>query len=356
MKASAIKLSGFLLLGLLMGSCSKSDSTSTGSTAELKDAIASSSLVLNNAVTEIASTQAFQLLSVSSSSALKSGTTTTTTYNANIPLSLVVGVYDYKALKTTASQAYPLIRFFTKSADASKMVINMPLSKLKDPHVLRQYVAGDSLLTNNFTMTVTDYYNNYNSYHDYSYTNVAGITIDKANAGSLNIKSVVSPTNGTQYASSFTFTNGYSANYAYASGDTTLSSFTLQKAAAVIYKEELKTVKKDTARFGREQQYSLTIGDVKLVRKADRSYEVYLKNVLQSKATVAMVDKVSTTEPSVCHHREIQITFEDGTVSTISDLISKSVDNLTTLFTSLHEVYFAAYVADWIAYDIYYKR
>jgi hypothetical protein len=71
---------------------------------------------------------------------------------------------------------------------------------------------------------------------------------------------------------------------------------------------------------------------------------------------VAMVDNATTTEPSVCHKREIQITFDDGTVTTISTLISGSVDNLSTLFTSLHEVYFAAYVVDWIAYDIYYKR
>jgi hypothetical protein len=95
---------------------------------------------------------------------------------------------------------------------------------------------------------------------------------------------------------------------------------------------------------------------VKLVRKADRTYQVYLKNVLQPKAVVAIVDNVATTEPSICHHREIQITFEDGTVSKVSTLISSSVDNLTTLFTALHEIYFAAYVVDWIGYDIYYKR
>jgi len=69
-----------------------------------------------------------------------------------------------------------------------------------------------------------------------------------------------------------------------------------------------------------------------------------------------MVDKTSSTEPSVCHQREIQITFDDGTVSTVSSLISSSITDLSTLFTSLHDVYFAAYVVDWIAYDIYYKR
>jgi len=221
---------------------------------------------------------------------------------------------------------------------------------------LREYVASDSTQTNNFTMSVTNYYNNYNSYRDYDYVNVADISIDKVKAGSLNIKSLVNPTTGTQYASSFAFSNGYTAKYAYASGDTTVSSFAIVKASTTLFEEKLLTIKTDTARFGRESQYILTIGDVKLVRNSNHTSQVYVKNVLQPKAVVAMVDVAPTTEPSICHKREIQITFEDGTVATISSLISKSITDITTLFTSLHDVYFAAYVVDWIGYDIYYKR
>ena len=77
--------------------------------------------------------------------------TTTTGYSALIPLSLVKGVYDYKAIKTEESSHYPLIRFFTKSASASNIVVNMPLSKLKNPHDIREYHKADSTLTNNFS-------------------------------------------------------------------------------------------------------------------------------------------------------------------------------------------------------------
>jgi hypothetical protein len=354
MKKTAFKLASISLLIVLVMGCSKSD-PGVSSTV-LKDAISSSAQNLNNAVTEITTNQAFQLLSISSSGmTYKSGTV----YTTNIPLSLIKGVYDYKALKTTSSQNDPLIRFFTQSADPSKMVINMPLAKLKDPRNLRVYLKADSALTNNFSMTVSNYYNNYNNYSDYDYVNVADISIDKVKAGSLNIKSLVSPTTGTQYASSFAFSNGYTAKYAYASGDTTVSSFAIVKANATLYEEKLltvKAVKTDNEKFGREHTYILTIGDVKLVRNSDHTSQVYLKNVLQPKAIVAMVDVVPTTEPSICHKREIQITFEDGTVATISSLISKSITDITTLFTSLHDVYFAAYVADWIGYDIYYKR
>lgn len=354
MKTIALRLSGISLFILLLTGCSKTD-PGVSSTV-LKDAIAGSTQNLNNAMTEITSNQVFQLLSVSSSGmTYKSGTV----YTANIPLSLIKGVYNYKALKTTASQTNPLIKFFTQSTDPSKMVINMPLAKLKDPRNLRVYLKADSALTNNFSMTVNDYYNNYNNYHDYDYVNVADISIDKVKAGSLNIKSLVSPTAGTKYASSFAFSNGYTAKYAYASGDTTVSSFAIVKANATLYEEKLltvKAVKTDDERFGREHTYILTIGDVKLVRNTDHTSQVYLKNVLQPKAVVAMVDAAATTEPSICHKRDIQITFEDGTVTTISSLISKSITDITTLFTSLHDVYFAAYVVDWIGYDTFYKR
>jgi hypothetical protein len=350
MKKAAFKLIGFLLLGILVWSCSKTE-TGTSSTV-LKDALTSSSQNLNNALTDIASSQAFQLLGIPSGDVLKAGTV----YTANIPLDLIKGVYDYKALKTNESRNSALIKFFTKTIGDSKMVVNLPLAKMKNPMVLREYLKSDSTLTNNFSISVTDYHNNYNSFRDYDYSNVADITIDNAIAGSLNIKSVVNPTTGTQYASQFVFSNGYTAGYAYTSGTTTLSSFTILKASTVLYKEELSTVRSDSARFGRENTYTLTIGNVKLVRNPDHTSQVFLNDVLQSKAVVTMVDRDSSAEPSVCHERDIQITFDDGTVTTISTLIGNSIDNLSSLFTSLHDVYFAAYIVDWLGYDIYYKR
>jgi hypothetical protein len=355
MKSLAFKLSGFILLSLFVLSCSKTavDSSSPGS---LKDALTSGTQKLNIAMTDIASNQAFQLLSITNPTTLKAATV----YSVNIPLSLVTGVYNFKALKTEGSEHLPLIKFFTKTADPNKMVINLPLAKLKNSHDLREYHKADSTLTNNFSMSVTEYYNNYNNYRDFDYSNVAAITIDKVLAGSLNIKSLRSPTLGTQYASQFAFSNGYTAKYKYSSGDTIVSSFSILKASSVLYEEKLLTIKNDTARFGREHQYSLIIGDVKLVKKANKTYAVYVKGILQPKAVVSFIDKDENenedSEHSVCDKRDIQITFEDGTTSTLSTLIGQTITDISTLFKSLHQVYFAASVADWIGYDIYYKR
>ena len=101
----------------------------------------------------------------------------------------------------------------------------------------------------------------------------------------------------------------------------------------------------------------MTIGEVKIINKPFvHQVEVYLNGVLQSNALVEIIDKAEDSEASVCKKREIQITFDDGTTATISSLIGKSIENIKTLFDSLHQVYFAAYVIDWIAYDIYYQR
>jgi len=96
---------------------------------------------------------------------------------------------------------------------------------------------------------------------------------------------------------------------------------------------------------------------VQIVRKSfTAAPEVYVSGVLQSNAVVAIIDSETDTEASVCRKRDIQITFEDGTTITVSALIGDSIGDIKTLFESLHSVYFAAYVVDWIAYDIYYQR
>jgi hypothetical protein len=250
-----------------------------------------------------------------------------------------------------------LLRYFTKSADNSKMIVRMPLKKVEHPWLLRQYVPADTLLPNNFEISVSAYHNNYNNYHDFDYLLASEISIDKVKAGKLNIKWLVVPKVGTDYASQYAFEGGYTADYKYLSGDTIVSSFGISGSGKLLYEEKRLTMKNDTMRFGREHQYILTIGDVKIVRKSGtKTIAIYVKGVLQTKAIVEIIDKDDDFEPSICKKRDIRITFDDGTVATVSELIGKSVDNIKTLFDSLHEVYFAAYVVDWIAYDIYYQR
>lgn len=128
-----------------------------------------------------------------------------------------------------------------------------------------------------------------------------------------------------------------------------------------LYEEKSLTIKNDTAKFGREHQYILTIGNVQIIRNSDtKKVQIAVGGVVQPGAVVTIMDKEGDKEgddeASVCKKRDIQITFEDGTVTTVSALIGESVNNIKTLYSSLHQVYFAAYIVDWIAYDIYYQR
>jgi hypothetical protein len=340
-------------LSAILLSCAKNGSLNDTS---LKNSVNQSALYLNNAMGAISASKAYAILTVNDGT-VKSANTTETDYRVYITLDTVKGVYDYKPVPEKDKWGFSLIRYFSKSSDNSKMIVNMPLKKVMNPRTLREYKPADSLLANNFKIAVSDYHNNYNNYHDFDYILASEISVDNVAAGNLNIKYIVSPTLGVDYASQYAFTGSYTADYKYESGDTTVSSFTISGSNKVLYEEKRLTIKNDTARFGREHQYILTIGNVQIIRKSGtKAVSVSVNGVLQPGAVVAIVDKDSDPEASVCKKRDVQITFEDGTTTTVSALIGGSVDNIKTLFDSLHQVYFAAYVVDWIAYDIYYKR
>jgi hypothetical protein len=342
-----------IILGATVLSCTKNN---VGDNTSLKQSINQSALNLNTAMNTISSTKAYSILTVSDAT-LKSAIVTDASYRVFITLDTIKGVYTYKPVNKPDRWGWSLIKFFTKTADDSKMIVKMPLSKVTHPRSLRQYVPADSALTNNFSIAVSDYHNNYNSYWDYDYILASEISVDNVVAGNLNIKSIVSPTKGIQYASQYSFAGGYTAQYKYNSGDTTVSSFSILNGTDLLYQEKLLTIKNDTARFGREHQYTLTIGKVQIVRKQGTAgVAIYVDGVLQPNAVVTIVDKAADSEASVVKKRDIQITFEDGTTTTVSALIGNSVANIKTLFDSLHSVYFAAYIVDWIAYDIYYHR
>jgi hypothetical protein len=343
---------GIVLFISILVSCTKSGIMVTNS---LKKSITQGAHSINIAMNTIASSEAYSVLTVTGP--ITKGLNAEAGYKVYITLDTVKGVYDYIPIQKTDKWGQSLIRYFSKSADNSKMIVSMPLSKVINPWTLRTCKAADTLLTNNFSISVSDYHNNYNSYHDFDYILKSEISIDKAVAGNLNIKYIISPTLGVDYASQYDFTGGYTADYKYASGDTSVSSFAISSAGKVLYEENRLTIKTDTGRFGREHQYTLTIGDVQIVRESgSKTVDVYVGGVLQTNATVSIVDKIADSEASACKGRDIQITFDDGTTTTISALIGSSIDNIKTLFDSLHSVYFAAYVVDWIAYDIYYQR
>ena len=343
------------LVTAFVAGCSKNEGVLDKTS--LSQAIDQSAAKLNTAMAAISSTKAYSILTMNDPGLSKSLAVTDSTYKTNITLDMIKGVYDYNRPTIFNHWGLSLLHFFTKTADNSKMIVRMPLQKVTRPFSLRHFSRADTSLTNNFSIAVSAYHNDYNSFWDYDYLLSSEISIDSVVAGDLNIKSVVSPATGADYSAQYAFVNGYTANYKYMSGDTTVSSFSIMNGNNILYEEKLLTLKNDTARFGHERQYILTIGNVQIIRKSGtNAVQIAVDGVIQPNAVVTIVDKVADQEASVCKHRDIQITFQDGTTTTISSLINASVNDIKTLYTSLHQVFFSAYIVDWIAYDIYYQR
>jgi len=354
MKSKGRIIIATVLAGTLLMGCAKMDNGIKN--PSFKEAINQGAQNLNTAMDKITATPAYTLFTTDDGT-MKSGNSLDSLYKVYIPLEKIKGEYVYKPAVRMDHHGLSLLRFFERTADNSQMIVRMPLSKVTHPRALRHFDEEDSVLANNFSITVSDYHNNYNGYFDFDYALTSAISIDDVFAGNLDIISQKSPVNGVHYASQYAFDASYTAKYKYDSGDTTISSFSITGDDKVLYEEKLLTIRNDTLRFGREHQYILTIGDVQITRNsATHAVEVSVNGVLQPNATVTVIDRDEDDEASICKKRDILITFEDGTTAKVSELIGASIDNIKTLFDSLHQVYFAAYVVDWIAYDVYYQR
>jgi hypothetical protein len=347
---------------LLLAACSAALITGCAKNANLSDSVSLKQAIdqdaarLNTAMTSITSSPAFNILTMKPDAMARSAEADAS-YKVYITLDTIKGKYEYNKVNSLNNWGLSLIHFFTKTAEYNQMIVNMPLQKVTRPWSLRHFSKADSSLTNNFSIKVSGYHNNYNSYWDYDYLLNSEISIDEKVEGKLNIDALIKMGSASHYKSSYEFTDGYTAEYNYQYGDTTVSSFSIKDKDRILYSEDLLGIKSDTLKYGREHQYKLTIGDVQIVRKSGtKQVQVFVKGVAQPGAVVEVIDKVYDPEASVCKKRDVQITFEDGTVTTVSALIGQSVNDIRSLYTSLHQVYFAAYIVDWIAYDINYQR
>jgi hypothetical protein len=98
----------------------------------------------------------------------------------------------------------------------------------------------------------------------------------------------------------------------------------------------------------------LSIGNIDIKRSTGvDSIQVFLNGVLQKKAAVKIIDDSNTTG-SICHKRDIQLTFDDGTTENLSTLMEPAREILKTLVNSLGEMYFSKHIVDYIAMSIYY--
>ena len=322
---------------------------------------------LNTAVNKISASNGYQVLASSTSTSANSASyvksSVVAAYDStykSILLADIAGIYDFKASEKRGPQS--ALRLFTKTGTSNLMIVRLPESKVKNPNALLRYSPADTALTNDYVISLTKYQDYFKNANTWDYEMASNINIKNIDAGALAIQSSNSTVNGYKYASEFVFTDGYKASCTYASGDTAIANYAINDGSKVLYSEKYTAIRGSKTSKHREQKYSLTIGNVEIVRGMGKagldSTKVYVGGVLQTSAKIEIVDiDASTadgTDNSVINHkRELKITFDDGTSSTISELLGTSVTTIRTLFASLRQSSFAVGIIDWIAWDIY---
>lgn len=274
-------------------------------------------------------------------------------FNDSITLDLIAGVYDFQPNPVPTHHFYYPYRLFKKTGTSDKLIVNLPEKLIFHPKYLHSYNPADSVPENNFTISASDYHFYYSWWNALDYKLSASFTLDAEDAGSLDVTAAARSWRDNSYSSEFTFTEGYSVAAEWQTGDTTISTFVLTKNNDILLKETRVFIWNEYHKG--EKQYTLSIGNVDIKRMTGvDSIEVYLEGVLQKEAAAFITDRSDSTG-TICHKRDILLTFDDGTTAKLSELINPALTSLRTLIDSMHSMNFAKNIVDYIALSIYYN-
>jgi hypothetical protein len=333
-----------VLVGMAAWSCSK---TNTGN-GSLKNEVEKGVSDINNAVSKISGTTGYQLLTINSAV-----TKDDAAYSDTITLSKVAGVYDFQPDTVWRIGHFCPYKLFQKTAESENMVINVPEELILHPRRLFAFELKDTVYANNFTITATDYHVYYNWWHNFEYKLTAGLTLDNADAGSLDVSATSKWARDNSYSSKFTFKDGYGIAAIWQDGDTATSSFLLTHNSDTLFRESNIFIWQNSHKA--EKYYNLLIGSVEIKKSIGiDSLQVYVNGLLQQHAAQITTTESDTTA-SVCKKRDILLTYDDGTTAKLSELIAPVKVELDSLHQSLRSMYFARNIVDYIASSIYFE-
>jgi archaellum component FlaG (FlaF/FlaG flagellin family) len=348
MKKNVFFITSLFISASLLWQCSKK--TDDGS-LDLKTSLNSTSTKINDAVNKISSTSGYSIITLQDESAVQTASVQNALYYDSIDLADIKGIYEYKPVSYKFWHFYNYDRLFQKTGESNFLIVKMPKEKIFPPHRFHNVILADTSLKNNFVITATDYHNYFKGNH-YDYKLSAGFVLDTSRIGNLDILSTSNKSSGCLYSAKFTFENGYGIDVNSTSGDTAVSSFALSDSKVILLKESILRIKTDGKKH-REKEYTLTIGNIDIKRTAIKdSFQIFEGGVLQTNAKVEFIDNDSIEGHSICSRRDIQITFDDGTKTKVSELIGPSLTILSTLVDSMQSIYFSSKVIDYIAWSI----
>jgi hypothetical protein len=332
-----------IVFGLITWSCSKVETTHG-----LKQSVEKSVANINSAVNRISDSKGYQLLTLSGDQTKLAGG-----FTDSITLSLISGIYDYQPDTLPRPHQFFPYRLFKKTAPSDMLIVNLPQRMIFHPKYLLFHNPADTMTSNDFTITASDYHLYYTWWKSYDYKLAAGLKLDSDDIGTMDVSSYANSIKEHNYSSKFTFTEGYSISAEWSTGDTSVSSFVLSQDDNILLKETTLFVWNNTRKH--EKQYIITIGNIDIKRTPGvDSIQVFMDGVLQKEAAAFITDDSDTTG-SICNKRDILLTFDDGTTAKLSEMIDPAITTLRTLIESLHNMYFAKNIVDYIALSIYYN-
>jgi hypothetical protein len=342
MKKSIIALA--IIIGAFTWSCSKVETGNNG----LKRSVENGVAAINHAVTKISGTTGYQLLALNDAAAK-----TDMSYSDTLSLAAIAGIYDYQPDTIFRMHHFSPHHLFVKTGESADMVVNLPSQLIMHPKHLYLDQLKDTIYPNNFTITATDYHVYYNWWHSFDYKLTAGMTLDNADAGSMDVECVANTEHSSSYVSRYTFKDGYGISAVWHDGDTATSAFSLTKNTDTLFMERNVFIWHDFHKT--EKYYDLTIGSVELKKSPGiDSIQVFVGGVLQQHAAI-LIDDDSDSTGSVCHKRDILLTYDDGTTAKLSDILAPVKDELFALRESLRNMYFSKRIVDYIAFSIFYE-
>lgn len=303
---------------------------------------------ISHAISSITATTGYQLLSGNGSTAKSSYTMKDT-----INLGMIAGIYDFQPDTVMHLHYFSPYRLFKRTGESENMVVNLPEILVMHPGRLHFFALKDTVYPNNFTITATDYHVYFGWWNNYEYKLAAQLMLNNENAGSMDVSTTSRYEHSNSYSSSFTFDNGYNIADLWQDGDTATSSFSLSMGNDTLFMENNVFIR--TGFHMAERQYTLTIGNVRLMKSPGvDSLQVFVDGTLQNVAA-RIITSTSDTTASVCQRRDILLTYNDGTTSTLSSLLDPIKTQLNDLRDSLHNMYFSKQIIDYIALSIYYN-
>lgn len=320
---------------------------------------------LSTATRTIQNSEAFNLLAGIAPGAENSNAPTLAPDYRNdslvITLQDVKGVYEY-SWKKVKRLNFNLLRVFDRTADSDHLIVRLPVAKVKNYHRLFLYANNDTTLTNNFEADVAEYLLSLHYLKGLEYKLNSTLKVDDTPLGTIKISRTRNKVNGYNFTSEYALSMGYVVSNTQNSGDTAVSVYAISKEDKVLYEEKMTSYRQSQENRMREKIFSLTIGNVTIVRIAGAdsfaTAKIYVGGKLQENAKAEIITSEETNEEKgiTYQRRDVKLTFEDGTTTTIRELKGETIEDLGLIFKAVRQIGFATEIVDRIASNIYHTK